>query len=223
MFARGLKRLIHQASHGHGPYRFLFHPGPADEAVAFDCETTGLDWRRDDIISIAAVQIRGNRILTSERFEAVVRPEARMREDAIKVHLLRESDVEAGKRIDTILPRFLHFIGGRPLIGYYVEFDLRMVNKPLRALTGLDLPNPLIEVSNLYYERKYGDAPPGTVIDLSFAAILRDLDLPILNQHDAFNDALTTAMMYLKLRDLKQRGVRIPRLRHPADSPAALG
>ena len=88
-----------------------------------------------------------------------------------------------------------------------------MVNKYLRGLLGIELPNPMIEVSKLYYERKYGDAPPGSVIDLSFRAILNDLDLPALDQHDAFNDALMTGMMYLKLRDLKERGVRIARTR----------
>ena len=146
-----------------------------------------------------------------------------MREDAIKVHLLRESDVEVGGRIETILPRFLQFIGGRPLVGYYVDFDVRMVNKSLRKFIGIDLPNPLIEVSTLYYERKYGDAPPGAVIDLSFLAILRDLDLPALDQHDAFNDALMTAMMYLKLRDLKLRGIRIPRERRTTTPQTSLG
>ena len=57
----------------------MFEPGPADEVVAIDCETTGLNVRTDDIITIAAIKIRGNRILTSERFEAVVRPDADMR------------------------------------------------------------------------------------------------------------------------------------------------
>lgn len=136
-----------------------------------------------------------------------------MNVDAMKVHRLREMDVAAGNRIQRVIPRFLHFVGGRPLVGYYVDFDVRMVDKYLLGLIGIELPNPLIEVSKLYYERKYGDAPPGTAIDLSFAAILRDLDLPVLDQHDAFNDALMTAMMYLQLRDLRQRKVRIPRPR----------
>ena len=57
----------------------MFEPGPADEVVAIDCETTGLNVRTDDIITIAAIKIRGNRILTSERFEAAVRPDAGMR------------------------------------------------------------------------------------------------------------------------------------------------
>ena len=218
MIPRALKRLYHRARLRDESYRFLFEPGPDDEAVAFDCETTGLDCRRDDIITIAAVRIKGNQILTSERFEAVARPDAQMRPDAIKVHRLREADIEAGAGIETIIPRFLRFIGGRPLVGYYIDFDIRMVDKYLRGLIGIELPNPRIEVSQLFYERKYGDAPPGSVIDLSFRAILRDLDLPLLDQHDAFNDALMTAMMYLKLRDLKQRGIGIARQRN-VDEP----
>ena len=71
-------------------------------------------------------------------------------------------------------------------------------------------------MSALYHERKYGDAPPGTQIDLSFAAIMQDLGLPQLAEHDAFNDALMTAMMYVALRDLKQRGS------HPAPANARL-
>jgi DNA polymerase-3 subunit epsilon len=213
MLPRAIRRLLHRASLNDQSYRFLFQPGPQDEAVAFDCETTGLDVRRDDIISIAAIRIRGNRILISDRFEAMVRPRARMNVDAMKVHRLREMDVAAAAAIEDVLPDFLRFIGGRPLVGYYIDFDIRMVNKYLPALLGIELPNSRIEVSSLYYERKYGDAPGGTTIDLSFAAILRDLDLPLLDQHDAFNDALMTAMMYLRLRDLLQRDIRIARQR----------
>jgi DNA polymerase-3 subunit epsilon len=223
MLPRAIKRLLHQVTIGDGSYRFMFRPGPPDEVVAFDCETTGLDVKRDDIITIAAVRIRGNRILASERFEAVARPEARMNPDAIKVHRLREMDLDAGQLIQSIIPQFLHFIGGRPLVGYFVDFDVRMVDKYLLGLIGIELPNKLIEVSKLYYERKYGDAPPGTVVDLSFAAILRDLDLPVLDQHDAFNDALMTAMIYLRLRDMKERGVRIPRERLVNRTQAAVG
>ena len=80
-------------------------------------------------------------------------------------------------------------------------------------MLGIELPNARIEVSGLYYERKYGDAPPGAQVDLRFAAILADLGLPILNQHDAFSDALMTAMTFFALRDLKERNIRIPRPR----------
>lgn len=211
MIPRRLKRLYHQATLRDPAFKFLFEPGPEDEAVAFDCETTGLSVAKDDIITIAAVKIRGNQILTSEKFEVVARPDAGMRAEAIKVHRLLESDVESGGVIGQIIPDFLRFIGGRPLVGYYLEFDVAMINKYLKPLLGVELPNPLIEVSELYYDRKFGNAPAGTHIDLSFVHILDDLGLPALDQHDALNDAIMTAEMYVALKDLKERGVRISR------------
>jgi DNA polymerase III subunit epsilon len=136
-----------------------------------------------------------------------------MRAEEIKVHRLRQADVAESPLIRKVLPRLLHFVGGRPLVGYYVDFDIAMLDKYILPHIGIELPNRRIEVSKLYYERKYGDAPANTVIDLSFAAILKDLGIPPLAQHDAFNDALMTAMMYVVLRDLKERGVRIARRR----------
>jgi DNA polymerase-3 subunit epsilon len=195
-------------------YRFLFEPGPDDEVVSIDCETTGLDRKRDEIISVAAIRIRGDRILASQSFNEVVRPRVKINAEAIKVHGLRECDVANARTMTEILPELLRFIGGRPLVGYYIDFDVAMLEKHVLEFIGVQLPNPRIEVSGLYYERKYGDAPPGTQIDLTFARILEDLKLPLFNQHDAFSDALMTAMIYLGLKDFRERDVRIPRPRH---------
>jgi DNA polymerase III subunit epsilon len=213
MLPRAIKRLLHQATISDQSYRFMFKRAPADEVVAIDCETTGLKVRSDDIIAIAAIKIRGNRILTSERFEAVANPDSDMRAEAIKVHQLRRSDVEHAPIVWRVIPGFLHFIGARPLVGYYIDFDIAMLDKYILPLVGIELPNKRIDVSSLYYDRKYGNAPPNTSIDLSFAAIQRDLKIPTLTQHDAFNDALMTAMMFVELRDLTERGVRIARQR----------
>lgn len=213
MIPRWAKRLFHQVSIGDQSYRFMFEPGPADEFVSIDCETTGLDRKKDEIITIAAVKIRGNRILTSERFVRLARPESAMAADAIKVHHLRQADVEGGERLYDVWPEFLHFVGGRPLVGYFLEFDVAMIDRNVLRFIGIELPNPLIEVSELYYKLKYGDAPPGTQCDLTFRAIMKDLGLPALAQHDAFNDALMTAMMFVALRDLQKRGAKIERAR----------
>jgi len=208
-----IKRRLYQLLLRDPDYRFLFEPPPPGEVVSIDCETTGLSPREDDIVAVAAVRLRGNRILASERFEATVRPGVRLRPDAIKVHGLREKDVAGGRPIPEVLPELLRFIGSRPLVGYYLEFDLAMINKHVRRMLGIELPNPRIEVSAVYYERKYGGAPPGTQIDLRFVSILADLGLPALDQHDAYSDALMTAMIYLTLEDLKARNVRLPRQR----------
>jgi DNA polymerase-3 subunit epsilon len=210
---RWLMRQMDKATLSDRSYLYLFEPGPADECVSIDCETTGLDTNRDEIISVAAIRIRGSRILASESFRAIVRPRCAIAPEAIKIHGLREQDVAAAPTMGEVLPDLLRFIGGRPLVGYYIAFDLEMLNKHVAEMIGIELPNKTVEVSGIYYDLKYGDAPPGTQVDLTFANILRDLKLPLFNQHDAFSDALMTAMIYLGLRDLRERGVRIPRPR----------
>jgi DNA polymerase-3 subunit epsilon len=208
-----LKRRLHRHLLRDPEYRFLFEPPPPREAVSIDCETTGLNRRKDDIVAIAAVKIRGNRILASERFVSRVKPSVRLNPDAIKVHGLREQDVAAERTMTEVLPDLLRFIGSRPLVGFYLEFDVAMLNKHVYRMLGIELPNEQIEVSGTYYQRKYGDAPPGAEVDLRFVSILADLGLPVLDQHDAYSDALMTAMMHLALEDLKARGIRIPRQR----------
>jgi len=211
-----LKRTLSRHRLRDPEYTFLFEPPPPDESVSIDCETTGLNRRKDDIISVAAIKIRGSRILTSETFEAKVKPETALNLDAIKVHTLREQDIADGRPMGETLPKLLRFIGSRPLVGFYLEFDVAMLNKHVRRMIGIDLPNPQIEVSGVYYDLKYRGAPPGAQIDLRFASLMNDLGLPILDQHDAAADALMTAMMHVKLVDRRARGARIPRERPKA-------
>lgn len=210
---RRLRNLFYRATLADHAYRFLFEPGPADEVVVLDCETTGLNPRHDEVIAVAAIVIRGHRILTSEAYRAIIRSDIDPPPESIKVHRLRAQDVAEGRPMHEVLPELLRFIGGRPIVGYYVDFDVRMLDRYVLRYIEAKLPNRRIEVSEIYYALKYGGAPPGTVLDLRFGSILSDLGIPSLGQHDAFNDALMTAMMYVQLRDMHERGARIGRER----------
>ncbi len=210
-FLRWIRRHIDRRRLKDPRWASMFDEDPSGEVVSVDCETTGFDTRRDDIITISAIRVAGNRILTSSAFGAVIRPEAAMRADAIRVHQLRAMDVEGGRSMAEVLPDLLDFIGGRPLVGYWIDYDVAMLDRCTRRAYGFRLPNRRIEVSALYYERKYGSAPQGTVVDLTFNAIARDLGLRELPAHDAFNDALTAAEMYVQLQDMKARGIQIAR------------
>ena len=218
-----VKRLFWRAALADHSYLFLFDPPPEDEAISLDCETTGLDTATDEILAIAAVPVVKGRILTSQRFEAIVKPEVAPRADSIKVHRLRARDLEAGRPMREVLPALLRFIGSRPLVGYYIDFDVRMLDRYAKGLLQVHLPNPRIEVSSLYYDRKYGNAPPGTTIDLRFASMLEDLGIPQLEQHIAVNDAVMAAMAWLQLTDLVERGQRLKRERRRDATAAPLG
>lgn len=181
-------------------FSFLFDKPLDDEFVCFDCETTGLNPLEDDIISIGAVIIKNNTILSSKRFVRFVKPETKLQVDAIKVHHIRECDLQEAGSIDKVIEEFLEFIGNRKLVGYYLEFDIAMINKYLKPKLGIKLPNKAYEVSAIYHDYKI-DLIPQSNIDLRFDTILKDLKIPALGKHDAFNDALMTSMMFIKLKN----------------------
>lgn len=186
-------------------FRFMWDAPPDNEWVALDCETTGLNVRTDEIISIAAVRIVGNRVMTSERLELLVRPEKRVSAESVRVHHLREQDVAGGMAPEAALIQLLHFIGSRPLVGYYLEFDLAMIDRALFPLLGMGLPQPKHEVSAMYYDYKFRQLPAhqqDRAIDQRFATLMNDLDLPLRQAHDALNDAIMAALAFMKLRQL---------------------
>ena len=189
-------------------YRFMWDDPPPDEWVSLDCETTGLNTRSDEIIAISAVRIQGDRILTSQRLELLVRPERAVSADSIRVHRLRGQDVAGGLPAQEAVQQLLHFIGSRPLVGYYLEFDVAMLNRVLFPLLGVPLPQQQIEVSALYYDYKFRQLDAhqkDRSIDLRFATLMRDLALPEREAHNALNDAVMAALAFIKLRHLLGR------------------
>ena len=98
--------------------------------------TTSLNVDEAEILSIAAVRIRGSRVLTSERLDIRLKPPASLGADSIKIHKLRAADLADGMEIDEALRLVLDFVGNRPILGYYVSFDVRMLDKYLRPRYG---------------------------------------------------------------------------------------
>lgn len=183
-------------------FAFLFDEPREDEIVVFDCETTGLNPKTDEIISIGAVKVKDNKILTNEAIHLYIKQKRDISAKSITVHKIRNCDLEGAVTLEEAIERFLYYIGNRKLAGYYLEFDVAMVNKYTKKMFGIMLPNPGEEVSALYYDKKLKRIPQGN-IDLRFDTILKDLSLPRLKAHNALNDAVMTAMMYLKLKNIK--------------------
>lgn len=187
-------------------FRFMWDPPPPNEWVSLDCETTGLDRRHDEIVAIGAVRIRGNRVMTSERLELLVQPDkCRVSAESVRVHQLRERDLARGIPAGQAVQQLMRFIGSRPLVGYYLEFDLAMINRVLFPMLGMKLPQPAIEVSAMYYDHVNRLRPAHErhgPTDLRFATMMQDLALPQRPAHDALSDAIMAALAFVKLRAL---------------------
>ena len=198
---RNIKNYFNKRNLKDKKYLYLFDEPNNEEYVCFDCETTGLDPKKDDIISIGAVIIKNNTIVASKKFVKFIKPKTKLQVEAIKVHHIRECDLQDAEDINKVIKEFLEFIGSRTLVGYFLEFDIAMINKYLKPILGIKLPNKALEVSAIYYDYKIERIPQGN-IDLRFNTIMNELKIPNLGKHDAYNDAIMTSMIFLKLKNL---------------------
>ncbi len=196
---RSFRVMRERKQHRSGPYAHLFEPYKGDEVVSLDCETTSLDVKEGEILSIGAVRIKGSRVRTSERLDIKLKPPKSLTGDSIKVHKIRAMDLSEGVEIEEALEQVLDFVGNRPILGYYVNYDVKMLDKFLRPYLGFGLPNKAIELSHVYHDIVKWKSVGGDV-DLRFDTIASKLNLPILERHTALGDAITVALMYVRLK-----------------------
>ncbi|HIF5620554.1 DNA polymerase III subunit epsilon [Vibrio parahaemolyticus] len=180
------------------PYQSLFCAPHKTEFVSLDCETTSLDPNRAELITIAATKIIDNRILTSQPFEVRLRAPQSLDSGSVKIHKIRHQDLADGISEKEALLKLLTFIGNRPLVGYHIRYDKKILDLACQRQLGFPLPNSLIEVSQIYHD-KLERHLPNAYFDLSLDAICKHLELPIQDKHDALQDAISAALVFVRL------------------------
>lgn len=195
---RTLRRVADHRRHAHGRYGWLFHPYTGDELVALGCQTTGTNPRTAELVAIAAVRLRGDRVLTSESLDLRLQRPASLDGGSICLHGLRGIDLDDGQGIDEALAQLLDFVGNRPLVGWRLDFELALLNRYLRPRFGFDLPNAGIDVTQVY-QRRQRHHHPQLDTQPRFEQVAERLGVPLMGRHSALGVAVTTALMHLHL------------------------
>lgn len=166
--------------------------------VSLDLETTSADPRSAQILSIGAVPVGAGRVMLSQRFTALVAGSTPSELGARTRHRLTETELRGGRPLAEVLPALLQWLDGRPLLGYWIDFDVQVLE---RALRQHDLP-PLrprrFELSTRY-ARRHRQRRPDDMPDLSLEAMLEALDVPVFGRHSALGDAVSVALAWLAL------------------------
>jgi len=167
--------------------------------VAIDTELTGLNERKDSIISIGAVRMTGTKIELGNTFHQLVKPQSKFKPDSVVVHGITPSDVLEKPDIDSILTDFLTFCGSDILIGHCIAIDMSFINKDMRRVFGAPVSNPVIDTYNVYEWLKM-KFPTGSLFssplkDISLYEIAKCFDIPVRGAHDALADAFIAAQL----------------------------
>lgn len=175
---------------------------PADELnlLALDLETTGLDPRRHEMLTLGMVPIRGLSIELGGVQEYAVRPAGPggVGESAT-VHGITDDTAAGAAPLTEVLPQILAALEGRVLLAHHASIETGFLRTACRA-HGLALPD-LTVVDTVRLQRRVlrRVRPHAQVADqeLGLAAARRHLGLPSYRSHDALTDALACAELYL--------------------------
>lgn len=171
--------------------------------VAFDTELTGLDRRKDEIISIGAVRITNLQIDLGDTFYQVIRPQTLTRTGSTVIHRLAPGELATAPALEDVLPDFLRFIGTSLLVGHYIDLDMHFLNRATRVHLGGILANPGVDTMRLAqgysrWQQRALSRQRG-VESYRLADLSRRFGLPRYSSHDAFEDAVQSACLFLLL------------------------
>jgi DNA polymerase-3 subunit epsilon len=171
------------------------------EYLVFDTELTGMKPRRDSIVSIGAVTMRGDRILVGRNFHRIVSPRTELTDKSVVIHGITPTEAAESPSIASVLPEFLDLCRGKVLVGHVVSIDIRFINREMEVLHGSPLANPSVDTMSLYgfLRKKTGDycafheGVPGRA---DLFSLCKEYGIPVARAHDALYDAFVTAQLF---------------------------
>ncbi len=176
-----------------------------DTFVAFDLETTGRSSKIDSIIEIGAVKVVNGKIMDSAEFtfQELVQPLDHKKVSAEITGLtgITNEDAYAARPIWEVLPDFMNFVGDVVLVGFNcMAFDSRFMVRAGRY-SNLIIQNKYFDVMRYadQFKNQLGiEAKKTSLNDLSVK-----LEIENPRAHRALADALTTAQVLLKLKEME--------------------
>ncbi len=172
-------------------------PWRATSFAVVDLETTGLDARRDEIISWSVVPVDEGRIIAGAARYGLARPQRMPDAASIVVHGILPSDLDSAPRLDDAIDELLAAVAGRIVVAHAAWFERAFLSQAA-ATRGVRWRSPMIDTSvvgRLWLYERDGYLPRG----ISLGTLVRVLGLPAHRPHHALGDALTTAQAFLAI------------------------
>lgn len=163
--------------------------------VVLDLETSGLDMKRDQVLSIGAVVIEHGGINLSQQFECTLQRPDHKASASTLIHGIAPSAIANGIEPAEGLLAFMEFLGDSPLLAFHAGFDQRMLARALKQTLGYRLQHRFFDVAELAPMLcPQADIRHGGLDDWT-----RYFGLHVQQRHHASADALVTAELALIL------------------------
>ncbi|MCK6265087.1 3'-5' exonuclease [Vibrio sp. ZSDE26] len=170
------------------------------EFLAVDFETTGLDPKKDDIITVGLVPFTLNRIYLNRARHWTVRPRKQLNDDSIVIHGITHNDIIDAPDLTEVVEEILDCIAGNILVVHYNRIEREFLDKALRSRFNEGIQFPVIDTMHIesniqalwaggFWNMLKGKKPQSVRLGKS----RERYGLPPYTPHHALTDAIATA------------------------------
>jgi DNA polymerase-3 subunit epsilon len=187
----------------------LWPSPPWDEVTywALDLETGGLDPRKDPIIAVGMLPVRGGLLRLAEAYQSLVRLESddAITAESVRAHQLVPREVKDAPALADVLREVDRRLGDDVLLVHQAAIDVPFLERAHRRC-GVRWRRPAVvdTVDLLVRSAKKARFVDPNASDrdpvLNLSAARARFGLPHYGAHDALTDAVATAELFLVLR-----------------------
>jgi DNA polymerase-3 subunit epsilon len=162
--------------------------------VILSTETTGLNPKKDVILSFGAVAVVNDIIRIGDNFEVVILQYKYLHDNGLSNEFLIESKLSKLAEPQAI-QALVDYLGNAVLVGHRIYFDIEMINNVLEKMECGKLKNEALDIEIMHQK----------LIDISNKSFsLEDLvkhyKIPLNERNSASDDAYSISLLFLKLK-----------------------
>ena len=167
--------------------------------VVLDTETTGLDPRRDKIITIGALAVCGGEILLDDAFEALLK--IAYNNASVTVHGITRDEAAEGMEEAEALALFLDYLRDGVIVGHHIGHDIQALNCACERHFNLTLRNRSLDTMDLALRLNDSGAFSNRSMAEGFSldGLCEMFGVAAHDRHTAGGDAFLTAQIFLRL------------------------
>lgn len=201
-FERARERYLRRPALPEALRTLLAAPLPSDSTplcglslLSLDVETSGLDPKRDQLLSIGSVVLAQGQIRLDGASHLFVQSDALDRRSAVIHHILPEM-LQNGVSLDDAMMQLFSQLTGRVALAHGSTVERRFIDHYLADRFGLP-PLPQLWLDTLHIEKRYARLQGFEQPDLRLAAVRDAQGLPAYPAHIALTDAVACAELLL--------------------------
>ncbi len=174
-------------------------PADAVRFVVLDSETTGLDPRRDKLISIGAVAVAAGEIRLEDSFEVLL--QVAYNNASITVHGITRDEASAGLGEREGVELFLDYLGDGVIVGHHIGHDIEALSCAMERHWGERIRNSSLDTMDLAFHLERDGAFGGREMAQGFSldGLCDMFGIEPHDRHTAGGDAFITAQIFLRL------------------------